>query len=71
MADGLRPVIPDAHGHGFDTQDWLLYNRVGATLANSGHPDEALQYYYSALELNPTYIRARYVSGLRTYRLAS
>ncbi|KAI0823725.1 TPR-like protein [Trametes gibbosa] len=39
--------------------DWLLYNRVGATLANSGHPEEALQYYYSALELNPAYIRAR------------
>lgn len=42
-------------------QDWLLYNRVGATLANSGHPDEALQYYYNALELNPGYIRARSV----------
>ena len=40
-------------------QDWLLYNRVGATLANSGHADEALQYYYRALELNPGYIRAR------------
>lgn len=39
--------------------DWLLYNRVGATMANSGHADEALQYYYQALELNPAYIRAR------------
>ncbi|KAI6026335.1 hypothetical protein BKA83DRAFT_4241994 [Pisolithus microcarpus] len=40
--------------------DWLLYNRVGATMANSGRADEALQYYYRALELNPGYIRARY-----------
>ncbi|KAI0743482.1 TPR-like protein [Daedaleopsis nitida] len=44
--------------------DWLLYNRVGATLANSGHPDEALQYYYTALELNPGYIRARFNLGI-------
>ena len=43
-------------------QDWLLYNRVGATLANSGQPEAALQYYYRALELNPAYIRARYGS---------
>ncbi|KAH9935331.1 uncharacterized protein B0H18DRAFT_975387 [Fomitopsis serialis] len=45
--------------------DWLLYNRVGATLANSGHPEDALQYYYRALELNPAYIRARY--AFRTF----
>ena len=45
-------------------QDWQLYNRVGATLANSGHADEALQYYYRALELNPAYIRARFNLGI-------
>jgi peroxin-5 len=39
--------------------DWLLYNRVGATLANSGRSGDALEYYYRALELNPAYIRAR------------
>ncbi|KAI0675284.1 TPR-like protein [Trametes maxima] len=49
--------------------DWLLYNRVGATLANSGHPDEALQYYYSALELNPAYIRARFNLGISCINL--
>lgn len=43
----------------FVTQDWLLYNRVGATMANSGRAEEALDYYYRALELNPAYIRAR------------
>ena len=42
-------------------QDWQLYNRVGATLANSGRPGEALDYYYRALELNPAYLRARCV----------
>lgn len=41
------------------SQDALLYNRVGATLANGGQAEEALQYYYRALELNPSYIRAR------------
>ncbi|EIW63331.1 TPR-like protein, partial [Trametes versicolor FP-101664 SS1] len=49
--------------------DWLLYNRVGATLANSGHPDAALQYYYSALELNPSYIRARFNLGISCINL--
>lgn len=42
-----------------NTQDWLLYNRVGATLANGGLAEEALPYYYRALEINPAYIRAR------------
>ncbi|KAL4249997.1 peroxisomal targeting signal receptor family protein [Abortiporus biennis] len=49
--------------------DWLLYNRVGATLANSGHPEEALQYYYRALELNPAYIRARFNLGISCINL--
>lgn len=39
--------------------DWLLYNRVGATMANNGRPGDAVSYYYRALELNPAYIRAR------------
>lgn len=30
-------------------------------MANSGQAAEALQYYHRALELNPAYIRARYV----------
>jgi tetratricopeptide (TPR) repeat protein len=32
---------------------------VGATLANGGRAEEALSYYYRALEINPAYIRAR------------
>ncbi|KAA1474232.1 TPR-like protein [Dentipellis sp. KUC8613] len=50
-------------------EDWLLYNRVGATLANSGHADEAISYYYRALELNPAYIRARFNLGISCINL--
>ncbi|KAF7321713.1 hypothetical protein MKEN_00692700 [Mycena kentingensis (nom. inval.)] len=49
--------------------DWLLYNRVGATMANSGRAEEALQYYHRALELNPLYIRARYNLGISCINL--
>ena len=41
-----------------------MYNRVGATLANSGKAEDALQFYYGALALNPAYIRARYNLGI-------
>ncbi|KAF8070620.1 hypothetical protein FPV67DRAFT_1561383 [Lyophyllum atratum] len=50
-------------------EDWLLYNRVGATMANSGHAEDALQYYYKALELNPGYIRARFNLGISCINL--
>jgi len=40
--------------------DPLLFNRLGATLANSGKPEEAIEYYNKAIELLPSYIRARY-----------
>ncbi|KAJ7496110.1 hypothetical protein B0H11DRAFT_2001880 [Mycena galericulata] len=49
--------------------DWLLYNRVGATMANSGRAEEALQYYHRALELNPLYIRARFNLGISCMNL--
>ncbi|EJD35295.1 TPR-like protein [Auricularia subglabra TFB-10046 SS5] len=45
-------------------QDALLYNRVGATLANSGRSDEALAYYRHALELSPAYVRAEFNTGI-------
>lgn len=40
--------------------DSLLWNRLGATLANGGHSEEAVEAYYKALELSPGFIRARY-----------
>jgi len=49
--------------------DWALYNRVGATLANSGDAASALEYYYRALELNPAYIRARFNLGISCINL--
>ncbi|KAK7005741.1 hypothetical protein R3P38DRAFT_2556191 [Favolaschia claudopus] len=49
--------------------DWFLYNRVGATMANSGRAEEALQYYHRALELNPLYIRARFNLGISCLNL--
>lgn len=41
-------------------EDALLWNRLGATLANGGRSEEAVQAYYKALELSPGFIRARY-----------
>lgn len=38
----------------------MLYNRLGATHANSGRAKQAMQYYFRALELQPEYARARY-----------
>ncbi|KAE8213044.1 hypothetical protein CF327_g3375 [Tilletia walkeri] len=40
--------------------DFLLWNRLGATLANGGKPEEAIQAYHHALELRPTFTRAIY-----------
>jgi len=42
---------------------------VGATLANSGNAESALEYYYRALELNPVYIRARFNLGISCINL--
>ncbi|SGY13720.1 BQ5605_C010g05955 [Microbotryum silenes-dioicae] len=40
--------------------DPLLFNRLGATFANSGKTDLAIQYYVEALEIQPNYVRARF-----------
>lgn len=50
-------------------EDSVLYNRVGATMANNARADEAIHYYYRALELNPGYIRARYNLGISCINL--
>ncbi|KAI8812402.1 hypothetical protein BJ742DRAFT_866545 [Cladochytrium replicatum] len=41
-------------------QDYLLWNKLGATLGNSNNSARALDAYYNALEINPSFIRARY-----------
>jgi len=50
--------------------DALLYNRVGATLANSGRSEEALGYYARALELAPAYVRAEFNTGIALINLS-
>ena len=42
----------------------LLWNRLGATLANSGRSEEAIEAYEKALQLNPNFVRARYNLGV-------
>ncbi|KAG0169135.1 Peroxisomal membrane signal receptor PTS1 [Apophysomyces sp. BC1015] len=41
-------------------QDYLLWNKLGATLANSRDTPGAIEAYFNALEINPSYVRARY-----------
>ncbi|KAJ3183315.1 Peroxisomal membrane signal receptor PTS1 [Gaertneriomyces sp. JEL0708] len=43
---------------------YQLWNRLGATLANSGRSEEAIDAYYKALEIRPGYVRARYNLGV-------
>ena len=40
--------------------DFQIWNKLGATLANSGEPEKAMEAYYNALQINQNYIRARY-----------
>lgn len=40
--------------------DELMWNRLGASLANSNRSEEAIQAYHKALALKPSFVRARY-----------
>lgn len=42
----------------------LLWNRLGATLANSGRSEEAIDAYSRALSFRPNFVRARYNLGV-------
>lgn len=39
-------------------RDYSLWNKLGATLANSSHSREAINAYQKALDLKPNYMRA-------------
>ncbi|OMJ16572.1 Peroxisomal targeting signal receptor [Smittium culicis] len=40
--------------------DYMTWNKLGATLANNKNPQKATDAYFNALEIHPSYIRARY-----------
>ncbi|ODV86957.1 hypothetical protein CANARDRAFT_187710, partial [[Candida] arabinofermentans NRRL YB-2248] len=44
--------------------DALSWNRLGASLANSNRPEQAVEAYSRALHLNPNFVRARYNLGV-------
>ncbi len=49
--------------------DYLLWNRLGATLSNSGKNEEAIGAYHKALELKPSFVRARYNLGVSSMNI--
>ncbi|PAA86513.1 hypothetical protein BOX15_Mlig027768g2 [Macrostomum lignano] len=49
--------------------DYLSWNKLGATLANSGRHEEAVQAYRRALSLAPGFVRARANLGIACHSL--
>ncbi|ORX66971.1 TPR-like protein [Linderina pennispora] len=49
--------------------DYVLWNRLGATLAHTNNNKEATGAYFRALELHPSFIRARYNIALASSNL--
>ncbi|XP_021956085.1 peroxisomal targeting signal 1 receptor isoform X2 [Folsomia candida] len=56
---------------GANPENPLLWNRLGATLANGGKSSEAIGAYRRALELSPGYVRTRYNLGIACVNLGA
>lgn len=64
----------DSSQHGAlkrEGEEHLLWNRLGATLANSGRSEEAIEAYTRALEIRPNFVRARYNLGVSCINLGA
>ena len=48
-----------------------MWNRLGATLANGGWSDEAVEAYARALQIAPTYVRTRYNLAIACINLSA
>ncbi|KAJ9591162.1 hypothetical protein L9F63_002317, partial [Diploptera punctata] len=53
------------------SEDFRMWNRLGATLANGSRSEEAVDAYHNALQLSPGFIRARYNLGITCVNLAA
>lgn len=51
--------------------DALLWNKLGAALANGGQSEKAVDAYYHALTLSPGFVRARYNLGISCFNLSA